>query len=474
LSTSSTDRAAPPSLRPVTGIALSLGLAAFVLVLPRPEGLSPEGHRLGALFVLAIGLWVSEALPVGVTALLVLVLQPLAQVADLPTAFHGFASPVLFFVLAMLFLAQAVIGAGLDRRFAFWLLDRAGSDSRRVVIALIAGSAVISTIMSDVPACAIFMTIGVGVLGRAGVEPGRSRFGKAVMVGIPIGSLIGGVATPAGSSINVLGMHFLEEHGGVTISFLEWMALGVPMAVVLTPLACWLVLRFFPPELERVPGHEQIAAERVQLGRLTGTEWKAVALVSTMLVLWVAGNWVPQLNVVVVAMIGSIVMFLPGVDLLRWRELQPRLAWDVLLLIGGVTSIAAASQETGLAEWIVTGALGGMQAWSPVAAVAAISAFTVLVHLVVPIGPVINALLIPPIVLLAREAGVHPAVYALPVAFSASASFLLPIDPVPLLTYSKGYYRMVDMLLPGLALGALWVVWLTVLAVGLAPRLGLS
>jgi sodium-dependent dicarboxylate transporter 2/3/5 len=193
-----------------------------------------------------------------------------------------------------------------------------------------------------------------------------------------------------------------------------------------------------------------------------------------MLVLWVAGNWVPQLNVVMVALIGSIAMFLPGVDLLRWRELQPRLAWDVLLLIGGVTSIAAASVETGLAEWLVTGVLGGMQAWSPVAAVAAISAFTVLVHLVVPIGPVINALLIPPIVLLAREAGVNPAVYALPVAFSASASFLLPIDPVPLLTYSKGYYRMLDMLVPGLVLGALWVVWLTVLVVGLAPRLGLG
>jgi sodium-dependent dicarboxylate transporter 2/3/5 len=464
----------PAALRPGTGIALSIALAALVLLLPRPEGLSPEGQRLGALFALAIGLWVTEALPVGVTALLVLVLQPLGRVADMGTAFQGFASPVFFFVLAMLFLAQAVIGAGLDRRFAFWLLDRAGSDSRRVVIALIVGSSAVSTIMSDVPACAIFMTIGLGVLTRAGAEPGTSRFGKAVMVGIPIGSLIGGVATPAGSSINVLGMHFLEEHGGVTVSFLEWTAIGVPMALVLTPLACWVVLRFFPPELERVPGHDQIAAERAQLGPLTLPEKKAIALVSTMLVLWVAGNWVPQLNVVMVALIGSIAMFLPGVDLLRWRELQPRLAWDVLLLIGGVTSIAAASVETGLAEWLVTGVLGGMQAWSPVAAVAAISAFTVLVHLVVPIGPVINALLIPPIVLLAREAGVNPAVYALPVAFSASASFLLPIDPVPLLTYSKGYYRMLDMLVPGLVLGALWVVWLTVLVVGLAPRLGLG
>ena len=80
---------------------------------------------------------------------------------------------------------------------------------------------------------------------------------------------------------------------------------------------------------------------------------------------------------------------------------------------------------------------------------AAISAFTVVVHLVLPIGPVINATLIPPIALLATETGQNPVLYALPVAFTASCAFLLPLDPVPLLTYTRGYYRMLDMLRAG-------------------------
>lgn len=456
------------------GLLGAIALAGLILAIPQPAGLSAPGQRLAAVFAGAIVLWVTEALPIGVTALIVLLLQPLLGIEVLGTAFHAFASPVFFFVLAMLLLAQAVIGSKLDRRFAYWLLDRAGTESRRVVIALICGAAALSTIMSDVPACAIFMAIGMGVLTRSGVSPGESNFGKAVMVGIPIGSLIGGVATPAGSSINVLGMHFIEEYGGVTLTFLDWTMLGVPMVLMLVPIACWVILQVFPPEQEHIVGHDAIAAEHAALGPLTLVERKAIALVGTMLVLWVLGTWEPRLNVVVVALAGAIAIFLPGMRLLRWREAERGIAWETLLMIGGVTSIGSASVETGLAEWVVHGSLGGLQAWPTAAVIAAISAFTVLVHLVIPIGPVINGILIPPIVLLANEAGVHPALYALPVAFSASASFLLPLDPVPLLTYSKGYYRMLDMLGPGLILGAFWVVCMTLLTLMLGPALGIG
>ena len=208
----------------------ALAAALAIALAPTPEGLSPEGQRLAALLVGAIVLWATEGLPIGITGLLVLVAQPLLGIENLRVAFQGFASPVFFFVLAMFCIAAAITGAGLERRFAYWLLGRAGTDSRRVVIALMLGAAATSTIISDVPACAVFMVIGMGVVTRVGVAKGESNFAKAVMVGIPIGALIGGVATPAGSSINVLGIHLIEEHGGVRIPFLDWMALGVPMA----------------------------------------------------------------------------------------------------------------------------------------------------------------------------------------------------------------------------------------------------
>jgi len=452
--------------RSLVAVVATAVLVALILLLPEPPGLSPAGKRTAALFAAAVILWATEALPIGVTSLLVIVLQPVLQVADLRAAFGGFASPVFFFVLAMFCIAGAISGSGLDRRFAFFLLDRARGSSRGVVTALMVGTAAISTIMSDVPACAIFMAIGLGLLERLRVVPGESALGKAVMIGIPIAALIGGVATPAGSSINILGIHFIEQYGKVRVSFLEWMVIGVPMVLLLTPLACWAVLRFYPPEVER------IADERERLGPMSAAEKKAIALLAVMMALWIASSWVPKLDVTLVALAGSIVMFLPGIRLLDWPRANRVIGWDVLLMIGAVTSLGQVSVGSGLAKWLVDSLLGGMAQWPLAAALAAISAVTVLVHIPLPVGPVINAVMIPPIALMALDSGKNPALYALPVAFTASCGFLLPFDPVALVTYSRGYYRMLDMLAPGAVLSLVWIVVMTALMLLLASPLG--
>jgi sodium-dependent dicarboxylate transporter 2/3/5 len=160
------------------------------------------------------------------------------------------------------------------------------------------------------------------------------------------------------------------------------------------------------------------------------------------------------------------------VELLTWREAQEGVGWEALLMIGGVTSLGAVSVETGLAQWLVQAALGGLAGWSPLWLIAAVSAFTVVVHLAIPIAPVINSVLIPPIVLLALDAGRNPALYAVPVAFTASCAFLLPLDAVSLLTYSRGYYRMLDMVRPGVLVSVAWVILMTALLLLLGPALG--
>ena len=458
----------------IIGLTAAALVAGLLLAAPDVEGLPPEGRRMGAIFALAVILWATEAIPVAVTALLAVTLQPVFATGTLQDAFTAFVSPVFFFVLSMFCLAVAVINSGLDRRFALWLLRRAGTDSRRIVVALMVGAAATSTIMSDVPACAIFMAIGLGILRRAGVRPGSS-LGRAVMVGIPIAALTGGVATPAGSSVNILGIHFIEEYGNVRVPFVEWMIIGIPMVIVLVPVACWTILRFFPPEIDTVP--LSVTDEDGDRGRghrepMTLAERKTVGLLITMVVLWILGSWVPQLDVVLIALAGAIVMFLPGVQLLTWQDAERGIAWDTLLMIGGVTSLGAASVETGLAGWLVAAMLGGMEHWSLPVVLVAISAFTVVVHLALPIGPVVNAVVIPPIALLAVASGMSPALYALPVAFTASCAFLLPLDAVALITYSKGYYRMLDMLAPGAVVSLAWVMWMTILMLVLRPVLG--
>jgi solute carrier family 13 (sodium-dependent dicarboxylate transporter), member 2/3/5 len=325
--------------------------------------------------------------------------------------------------------------------------------------------------MADVPCCAIFMAIALELLRKLGLPPGASRFGKAVMIGIPIASLIGGVGTPAGSSVNILGLYFVERHGHVRVPFLTWAALGLPLVAVLLPFAAWVLCRVYPPERERLT--ELLDGDDGERARLTAAERKALGILGLMIAFWVAGTWYPQIDIVVVGVAGAVALFLPGVRLLTWPEAERSTGWDALFMIGGVTSLGAASVDTGLAKWMVDGMLGGMQGWPVVAVLAAISAFAVVIHLVLPIAPVVNAVLIPPIVLLAAGSGHHPALYALPVAFTASCAFLLPLDAVSLVTFSKGYYRMFDMLLPGAIISLAWVLVLTALMVALGPPLGL-
>jgi sodium-dependent dicarboxylate transporter 2/3/5 len=429
---------------------------------------------MAALFLVALILWATEAVPIAITALLVVILQPIFQVARLQAAITSFISPVFFFVIAMFVLAAAIVTAGLDRRFALWLLDRAGTDSRRVVLALMVGTATISTIMSDLAACAIFMAIALSILDEAGATPGASQVGKAFMIGIPIASLVGGVGTPAGSSINVLGIYFIEQYGKVRVPFLSWMALGLPMVIVLVPFAWWVLVRRFPPEMATLGDATVIRAQRQALGPSSGSEKKVLGLLSTMIVLWIASTWIPSLDVVLVAVAGAVALFLPGLRLFTWKEAERRIGWESVLMIGGVTSLGAASVETGLAKWLVDSSLGGVQHWPAVAMIAAISAFTVIIHLPLPIAPVVNAVVIPPIVLLALDTGHNPALYGLPVAFTASCAFLLPLDAVPLMTYSSGYYRMFDMLIPGAIISVAWVIWMTILVALLGPLLGFA
>jgi sodium-dependent dicarboxylate transporter 2/3/5 len=467
------------------GCLAAVGATTVLLLLPTPEGLSAEGHRTAALFAGILILWSTEALPVAVTSLVILLVQPLFGLtslvpagqpattsAVLRVAIANFMSPPFFFVLVMFIIAFAWVKSGLARRFALWMISRAGTDAKRAVYVFMFGTGLISTIISDVPTAAIFMAIALGIFEKLDLQPG-SQFGKAVMLGIPIAALIGGIGTPAGSSINLLGLTIIEQNGGDRVPFLHWMAIGIPMVLILLPIAAWVIVTMLPPEIRSIGHLDDVERERRERGPLSPAEWKVLVIQSGMIVLWIASTWYPAFDVYLVSIAGAAVMFLPGMGLFTWKEAQAATGWETLMMIGGVTSIGAASSASGLAGWLARTVFGGVQQWDAWMVIAAISAFTVVIHLMLPIAPVINAVMIPPIMAIGAAAGVNPALYALPVVFTASCAFLLPLDAVPLVTYSKGYYKMFDMLGPGAIISVIWVVVMTVMLLAVGPMVGL-
>ena len=438
-----------------------------------PTGMPPAARSTAALFAFGLVLWSTEALPIAVTCLLTLILQPILGIKLLGPAAEKFMGPVIFFVLAMFIIALAWMKTGLARRFALWMISKAGTSTNRVLCVFVCGTGMISTIVSDVPCAAIFMAIALGMFQKLGIKPG-SNFGKAVMLGIPIGSLIGGVGTPAGSSINVMGLNIMKDLGVPIVPFLSWMAIGIPMVLIMLPVACLVLLKFYPPEFASIGSLDDIQDERRMLGSISGGEKKVLLIMSAMLLCWILGTWYPTIfDTFMVGIAGACLMFMPGMNLFSWKEVQDSTGWDTLLMVGAVLSLGDASSKTGLAKWIVDSTMGGFGEMSLIPLILAISAFTVLIHLLVPANPAIIGAIVPAMILFGKSLGVNPAIYALPVIFCTSAAFLLPLDAVPLITYSKGYYKMFDMFVPGVIISVAWIAVMTGLLRLLGPMLGL-
>ena len=454
-------------------IGLAILLGYFLLVsLPCPDGLSPNGKRAIAMMFAAVLVWVFEILPVAVASVLFAVLPAVAGILPLPKMMQLFATPTIFFVFAMFCIAIAFQNSGLSRRIVLWTSLRSKGSPVRLLLLLMMVCALLSTILADIPVVAMMLPVAVLLLEKNGCVKGTSNFGKAVMLGLPIACLIGGVGTPAGSAMNMLTISLLQSTADVHIGFFEWTAIGMPMVLVLTPLAWWLVIRAFPPEIGRLAGMDLVEREYAGLGGLGRRESVFIAVLAVNFILW-STEKLHGIPLPVAAVIGCAIFSLPTVELLTWEQDKGRIGWDSLMLIGASNALGMAIWETGGAAWIAHACLGGVAGMPLAGVIAVISLFTVVIHLLIPVNTAIVAVLLPALAALAGTMGVNPAVLAIPMGFSVSAAFLLPLDAVPLVTYPAGYYRMFDMFKPGCLISVVWVVVMTLVMFAIAVPLGL-
>ncbi len=456
-------------------ISVVLSIVVFYILPAGDGGLGSNARLLSSLFVLALLLWATEVVPISVTSLLIIALGPFIRVfPSINAAAVGFTSPVIFYIIASFILSVAFQKAGLSRRLALWLIGKFGTDSKTILLVFMSGCAVVASFMSNVPACAIWMALLIPILNRNNAVPGKSNFGKAAMIGIPIASLTGGIATPAGSSTNILALSLLREIDNIDITFVQWMAVGIPLAVIITVFSWFVLVKIFPPEIDSIGDVETFKQEAVSLGAWSRKEITTVILIAVMITLWILSSWIKQINVTIVAIFGICVMFLPGINLIEWKDAKQGIGWDSVLIVGSVTSLGLAATKNGLSEWIVNTMLGGVVHMPLFPALLAICFFTIVLHLPLPVIPTIISAFVPAMVILAVDSGVNPAVYALAVALASHCAFLLPLDAVPLVTYSKGYYRMFDMFIPGSIISIAWAVVNAAVVYFISPLVGLS
>lgn len=460
----------------------ALALAAFLLLwfLPFPT-LRPEAHRLAAVLGAVVVLWVSEALPLSVTALLGAVLCVMLGVAPAKAVFAPFADPLIFLFIGAFILSRGIFIHHLDRRVAFAVLSLpwVGVRPGRILFALGAATAAMSGWISNTATTAMMFGIGMSIIATLRQSDGGAvddRYPTAVMLMISFAASIGGLATPVGTPPNVIGIGFIRTLLGEEIPFFQWALIGVPVAVVLYALL-YLYLRAVAPagRAELADSGALIRTTRAQLGPWSRGERSVALAFGVTVLLWVApgiaavvageGSEVYRLlsrrmPEGVAAVAGALLLFvLPGEEgrAITWDEAM-RIDWGVVLLYGGGFALGVLSFETGLAAAIGRGVAAAIPLGGSLGLLVASVVMAVLLSETTSNTASAN-MVVPVVISIAQAAGVDPLEPALGATLAASLGFMLPVStPCNAIVYGSGYIPLGRMIRWGLALDLAGIV----------------
>ena len=479
-------------MRRKIGAVLAPAVFLLLLALPTP-GLSAAAHRLAAVLAAVVVLWVTEALPLPVTALLGAAACVALQVAPAKEVFAPFADPLMFLFIGAFILARAIFLHGLDRRVAYAVLSFpwVGARPSRILLAFGAVTAFISWWISNTATTAMMFGIGLSILaalrapgGAAGINP---RYATALMLMTSFAASIGGLATPVGTPPNVIGIGFIRSLVGVEIPFFRWMLVGVPIFLVLFTFLYLYFDRVAPAGVGELPaGAELIRRERERLGPWSrGQRSVAVAFAVTVF-LWILPGIVAivsgegsaayasltrRVPEGVAALLGAMLLFiLPGNEgpAITWQD-AVQIDWGVVLLYGGGFALGVLSFQTGLAEAMGRGLTGLL----PIRGSLGLLTASVLVAVILSETTSNTAaanMVVPVVISVARAAGLDPFEPALGATLAASLGFMLPVStPCNAIVYGSGYIPLGQMMRHGLALDLVGIVVIVTLVHLLAP-----
>ncbi|MDO4290871.1 MAG: SLC13 family permease [Eggerthellaceae bacterium] len=434
-------------LRNVVFILLAAALVAAAALAPATPGLSYEGRMVLGILAAGILLWVTESLPLPATALLVLVLMPIMGVCSFDEAYSNAMGSTVFFLMGTFAFTVALDATSIPTRIAAFVLRWSGTNTNKMLLGFMCATAFLSFFMSDVAACGVFISVGKRLLELNNAEKLKSPMGKAMMIAIPWASYAGGCAVMTGNGCNVVTVGLFRELFGVDMNFIEWSMLGFPFCVIMLLVAWVVIVKAFKPEAVSQESIDATMAEASSMGKLTRPEVMTVAIIALAMLLWILSSWFSFLNTAMVAIFAVVLLSVPGCSTLEFKEMVSRMNWGVLVMIMCILSVSHFVVSTGAGDWIVSEVMGVLpESWkTPFVVLLVLSAIGAVVHNIVPVGPAVAGILAYPFGVLAGDFGISMYCMLMVVAWQASLAYILPLDCVPILTYSSGYYRMSDM-----------------------------
>jgi sodium-dependent dicarboxylate transporter 2/3/5 len=334
------------------GIVLLLTIA--VLLLPRPEGLTVAGQRALAGFVFTGSILALEPVSLPIAALMVPLALVSLGVADTNTAFEPFSRPVVFLILASLFIAEGLRKHGLTRRLALQTLVAAGGKVSLILLGIMLIAGLFSMWVENTATAAVLIPVALTVASQV-PDPDKAKGLLVLLVmGIAYSASLGGMATIMGAGSNAVAAGFLAEIQ--PFSFIDWMVYGFPAFILLFPVTWLLLLRMIKVEVDVI----DVASVRQQLkemGPMSRSERELSGVMGVTIVLWVGGSFLePALGLpstlLAPAMVAVMaVSYLAIRAIINWEDVKG-VSWGIFFMIGAGLALGAALSRTGATDFV--------------------------------------------------------------------------------------------------------------------------
>ncbi len=408
------------------------------------------------IFACIAFLWLTEALPLAITALLVPVLACALGLMDVKGSLAGFADPLIFLFFGGFAMASALSSQGLDRWIAHRIVHAGKGDFLRVCYLMFGATAALSMWVSNTATTAMMLPLALGILRHIPSGDGVSRNAVFLLLGVAYAASVGGIGTLVGSPPNGIAAAKLG------IGFTDWLKFGVPAVLILMPVLVVVLKWMCRPERIRLPDpptldfkfdRQRILTLAIFL--LTATCWILSEPLAKLLGVKAAFD-------TLVAMVAVLALVATGV--VRWKEIDRGTDWGVLILFGGGITLSAIIGQTGASMFMARVFSGWVDGWPVPLLIGAVIFFTIFLTELAS-NTALAALMVPIFFSISSELKILPAELILPMTIAASTGFMMPVGTPPnAIVFATGQVPQREMMRVGLILNLAFVVALTVLA----------
>ena len=330
-----------------------LAVAAGIMAIPIPAGVTPQSWHLLAIFAATITGSIVRPIPGAAVVLLGITALPLFRVLTINEALTGYADPVVWLVLAAFFISRGMIKTGLGRRIAFLFIKAIGRHSLGLSYALASTETVLATVIPSTGARSggIIFPIAKSLAEAYESRPGPTarRLGAFLMASVYQCNVIVCAMFLTGQASNPIIARFAKDVTGIEITYARWAIASIVPGLLCLVLVPWLLYRVFPPEIKHTPGASRIASEELkEMGPMKWSEWLMLLVFALVAILWMTSK-LHGIDYAAVALVGISVLLVTGV--LDWEDLiTEKAAWGVFIWYGGLLRMAEALGQTGITK----------------------------------------------------------------------------------------------------------------------------